>query len=214
MEILFFVVFLTQMLFVKLHLIITTMKKALPIALGLIVLVSLFRILPHPYNFTPVGAIAIFSGAYLSKRVIGWLFPIAIMLISDTILEITTGFGFHKDMWAVYGSFALMILLGQKILSGRTTGKRVLGASVLGSVLFFLLTNFSSWLIDPSGIYANSLSGLIAAYAAAIPFYNVSDPLSSFALNGLLGDLFFSGALFGAYALIVSPKNATTPVVA
>lgn len=178
------------------------MKKALPIALALVVLVSLFRLLPHPYNFTPVGAIALFCGAYLSKKWIGWLLPIAMMLLSDLVLEITTGFGIHNSMWAVYGSFLLIVLLGQKTLSGKVSGLRVAGAAVSSSLIFFLITNFSSWLIDPSGLYANNITGLFASYAAAIPFYNTSDLLSSFALNGLLGNLFFSGLLFGSYALL------------
>lgn len=189
------------------------MKKALPIALTLIVSVAAFRLLPHPYNFTPVGAMALFSGAYLSKRWIGWAFPIAIMLVSDALIELSTGYGFHDTMWAVYGAFLLTVLLGQKMLSGKVTGLRVAGASITGSVAFFLITNFASWLVDPTGLYANDIGGLMTAFAAGIPFMESSNLLSSFALNGLLGDLFFSGLLFGAYALLVKPKNALQPIL-
>lgn len=177
------------------------MKKALPYALLLIVLAASFRLMPHHiFNFTPIGAIALFSGAYLGKKVLGWIVPMAIMLITDTILELTGSVGFHAEMPFVYGAFLLAVVIGRFGLANKVSAGRVFGATVSSSLLFFIITNFGSWILSPA--YAKDLSGLVTCYVAAIPFYNPGDYLSSFALNGLLGDLFFSGILFGSYALI------------
>ena len=177
------------------------MKKALPYAILLIVLVASFRLMPHHiYNFTPVGAIALFSGAYLGRNLIGWLIPISIMLISDTVLELTGAVGFHKEMPFVYGAFLIAVLIGRYGLKQKKSFGRVLGATISSSMLFFIITNFGSWILSPA--YTKDFSGLVTCYVAAIPFYTPGDYLSSFALNGLLGDLFFTGLLFGAYELI------------
>jgi len=186
------------------------MKKTLPIALALIVLVAIFRLLPHPLNFTPVGAIALFSGAYLTKKWFGWLIPIGIMLVSDIALHLFTGNGFHDDMFAVYAAFLLIVGLGKVRLGSKVSPGRIAGSSIIGSMAFFLITNFSVWATETYGMYTNDLSGLIACYVAAIPFYTQGDLLSSFALNGIIGDLMFNGLLFGAYALISNRVGSTT----
>lgn len=189
------------------------MKKALPYAIILIVLAASFRLMPHHiYNFTPIGAIALFSGAYLGRNLLGWIIPIAIMVISDTLIEISGGVGFHKEMPFVYGAFLLSVVIGRYGLSNRISFGRVLGATVSSSLLFFIVTNFGSWISSPA--YSKDLVGLFTCYVAAIPFYTPGDYLSSFALNGLLGDLFFSGVLFGAFHLITKRLPSLTPIKA
>ncbi|MFY0673206.1 MAG: hypothetical protein JXQ87_07365 [Bacteroidia bacterium] len=177
------------------------MKKNLPILLTIIVLAAAYRLFPnHIYNFTPVGAIALFSGAYLGKKAFSALIPLAIMLLSDVAIQLTGGRGFHMEMPFVYGAFLLTYLIGSKGLAGKVKMGRLFGASLASSAVFFVITNFGSWIFSPE--YTKDIAGLITCYVAAIPFYNPGDYLSSFALNGFLGDMFFTMVLFGAYFLI------------
>ena len=148
-----------------------------------IAIAAALRIAPHPPNFAPVGALALFSGAYLGRRPLAFAAPIGAMLLSDAVL------GFHSAMPFVYAGVAATVVLGQLALS-RLSVLRVAGAAVASSVLFFALTNFGVWL--QSGMYPPTLAGLAACYVAATPFFQ----------NSLAGDLFFSALLFGGFALV------------
>lgn len=145
---------------------------------------AFMRLIPHWPNFTPVAAIALFSGAFISRKSLAMLIPFAALLISDLFL------GFHSTMIAVYAAFVITVLTGFW-LRNRVKAGNVALASVFSSVVFFLITNFGSWM---SGMmpYPMDLSGLMMAYAAGIPFFN----------NGLLGDLFYSTVLFGGFYLV------------
>jgi hypothetical protein len=151
--------------------------------LSAILVATALRLLPHPPNFTPIGAMALFSGAYLGKRWLAFVAPLAAMLLSDAVL------GFHSGMIFVYASVALIVLIGGIGLN-RKSVLRIGGAAVASSVLFFVVTNFGTWAL--SGMYPPTLSGLAACYVAAIPFFQ----------NTLAGDLFYSGMLFGGFALL------------
>lgn len=155
----------------------------------LVLSMALFRILPHWPNFTPVAAVALFGAATFERKWLGLAAPLAAMLLSDALI------GFHSTMGAVYFSFALTWLLGLFALRKPTAG-RIAGASVVSSVLFFLITNFAVWY--GSSFYPQTPAGLLSCYTAGLAFYNGT----SYFLNGLLGDLFFSGLLFGSYALL------------
>ncbi|HRZ77494.1 MAG TPA: hypothetical protein P5248_09020 [Bacteroidales bacterium] len=147
---------------------------------SIILLAALSRLLPHWPNFTPVAAIALFGGAHYGKRMQAFLVPLAALFLSDLVL------GFHHTMWAVYLGFVLTVIFGLG-LRGKVA-LLPLSATVMGSsVVFFLLTNFGSWLGSP--FYAQTMTGLLTAYTAGLPFF----------LNSLAGDLFFSGALFGSF---------------
>ena len=141
-----------------------------------------FRLVPHPPNFAPIGAMALFGGAMLSKRWLAFAAPFGALLLSDAIL------GFHATMWAVYLAFGLIVALGMVLLKTRST-VRIAGASLAASLLFFIISNFAVWL---SGGYPMTLAGLAACYTAAIPFF----------WNSVAGDLFFSALLFGGFALM------------
>ncbi len=141
------------------------------------------RLLPHPPNFAPIAAMALFGGAYFNKKWAAFLVPIAAMFITDLIL------GFHETMWAVYLSFAIIVVLGMTMLKEKKVGN-IFFASVISSVSFFIITNFGIWI--STGYYEKTGSGLAACYTAAIPFFHQT----------LLSDLFFVGILFGAYHLI------------
>ena len=140
------------------------------------------RLVPHPPNFSPIAAMALFSGAYLPKRALAFVAPFAALLLSDVVL------GFYAGMNFVYFSFALTVLIGWAIAS-RKTPLMIGSAAVASSVLFFVLTNFGMWLF--SGLYPLSGAGLAACFVAAIPFFQ----------NTLVGDLLFTALLFGGFAL-------------
>jgi hypothetical protein len=141
------------------------------------------RLLPHPPNLTSVTAIALFGGAMFSDWKLAFLVPLAAMFAGDLVL------GFHDQMFAVYGTFALIVCMGLW-LQHRRTAPRVAGAAVAASLLFFATTNFGVWALD--NMYPHTLTGLIACYTAALPFLR----------NTLEGDLLYTLVLFGGVALI------------
>lgn len=154
------------------------------IALFLILIGVGLRLLPHPPNFAPIAAIALFGGLYFSRK-IALILPIAAMVISD----ISIGDYEPKLMAFVYGSFLLCVVLGfwlKKHKKWYTVG----GSAILCSVLFFLITNFAVWAFTPW--YAKTISGLIQCYLMALPFFR----------NTLLGDLFYVTIFFGVYEIV------------
>jgi hypothetical protein len=140
------------------------------------------RIVPHAPNFSPIGAMALFSGAHLSRRGASFIAPLLALLLSDAVL------GFYGHMEVVYGSTALVVFLGWMLATNRSA-LRIAGFSLAGSTLFFLITNFGVWAYD--ALYPKTIAGLIACYTTAIPFFQ----------NGLIGDLFYAGVFFGGFAL-------------
>jgi hypothetical protein len=148
-----------------------------------IVATAALRLVPHPPNFSPIDAMALFSGAYLGRRSLAFVAPLAALLLSDLFL------GFYHGMAFVYGTVALVVVIGWW-LSSRRTPLRIGAAAFASAVLFFVLTNFGMWLF--SGFYPRTLSGLVTCYVAAIPFFQ----------NTLAGDLFYAALLFGGFALL------------
>jgi hypothetical protein len=158
------------------------------VILGAIVGLALLRLVPHPPNFTPAAAMALFAGARFERKSWAFLTPLAAMLVSDLLLEAWTGDGLHALMPVVYGCLAVVVLIGS-VLRDRTTVARLAGAAVGASALFFLVTNLVIWLAgDP---YPRSIEGLIACYVAALPFLD----------NNVLGDLIYTAVIFGVWHL-------------
>lgn len=157
-----------------------------PLALVLmIVLAALSRLLPHPPNFSPVEAMALFGGAYFAQRWLGVAVPLLAMLLADFFL------GFHSGMPVVYGAIALISLLGFA-LRGKVTVLRVASFGLMGATLFFVVTNFAVW--AGSGMYPMTANGLLACYVAGIPFFHWQ----------LAGVATYSVILFGGFALLRS----------
>src|SRR6476661_10123869 len=150
--------------------------------LSAILVAAALRLVPHPPNFTPIGAMALFSGAYLGRRPLAFAAPLGALLLSDLVL------GFYHGMATVYFSVALVVMIGMVALK-RTSAVRVGSAAVLSSILFFVITNFGMWMF--SGFYPRTLAGLEACYVAAIPFFQ----------NTVAGDLFYATLLFGGFKL-------------
>jgi hypothetical protein len=157
-------------------------KLATPVTFVLIG--AMARIIPHLPNFVPIGAMALFGGAYMSKKQALTL-PLLAMIFSDFII----GFDSLPMRAAVYGSFLLIVLMGMFIKS-KVNVKNVVFVSLLASILFFVVTNFAVWAFGT--MYPKTTGGLAEAYLLAIPFFR----------NTLLGDLFYSGAFFGGYEFV------------
>lgn len=158
-------------------------KNKLKIILLLVFLGILYRLIEHPYNFSPLGAIAIFAGFSLRKK-IGSVIPLAILFISDIFL----GFYVWQIMIAVYVCFSINVLLGSYIGKQKLM-RQAFGISVLGSIIFFLLTNTAVWAFG--NWYSHDIRGLIHCFFMALPFFR----------NSLAGDIFFTTSIFGMYKL-------------
>jgi len=152
------------------------------IAAMLVLLAAVLRILPHPWNFTPIGAMALFSGAAFRDKWKKFLFPLIALLAGDIVV------GFHKLMFVVYLSFTVSVILGICVGEKRQP-LRIAGATLLGAIQFFLITNFAIWTTFDT--YPRTLAGLVACYVAAVPLL----------LNTLAGDAVYAALLFGGYSL-------------
>jgi hypothetical protein len=179
-----------------------------PLALaGLLVLAALSRLLPHPPNFAPITAMAVFGAVRFGGLGSAILVPLLAMLLSDVGKEIIyrNGFsperGFYPLMWVIYGTFALTALLSR--LARGTRSPAVIAATTLaGSCLFFVLTNFAIW--AAGSYYPRTAEGLAECYVAAIPFFR----------NTLLGDATYATVLFGAWAWAEARFPALRPAPA
>lgn len=159
---------------------------------GMILAAALFRLVPHPPNFTPIGAMALFGGAAIANRRLAFALPLLAMLLSDLFLEFDS-----SRLW-VYGSIALITLLGRTLQGHRNSAWRVACGSLGASLVFFVVTNFGVWAM--SGWYTHTLSELGRCFAMALPFFRYT----------VIGDLVFSGVLFGGLAFLESRASVTS----
>lgn len=175
----------------------TDQNKHFLLIAGIIVVAVVSRMLPHPANFTPLAAIALFGGAYFKDRKWAFFVPILALLFSDFLLEVLyrTGYraypGFHASMIFVYGSMGLVVAMGG-LIARRINVFTVLAGATAASLVFFLVTNFGAWLSLPE--YAKTIPGLVQAYIAGIPFYKWT----------LLGDLCYTALIFGVFESILA----------
>ncbi len=169
-------------------------------AVILIVFAAFTRLFPHYPNFTAIGAIAVFGGAVIKDKKLAFILPLAALLLSDICLQLFTPIkGFYGGgQLFVYGAFLLITFLAT-FMRKRNVANVAL-AAVWSGAIFFLVSNFGVWMLS-NNFYPKTLAGLGACYWAAIPFYQ-GELTGSFLLNGIVGDLFFSAILFGAYALV------------
>jgi hypothetical protein len=152
------------------------------LALAMIGIAAALRIAPHPWNFTPIGATALFSGAVLKDRRLAFLFPMLALFAGDVFI------GFHKLIPVVYASFLLSVAIGFWLRDCRTVA-RISLATVLGAVQFFIVVDLGVWAFGST--YPHTREGLLACYVAAIPFL----------WNMLASDALYGALLFGGYAL-------------
>jgi len=172
------------------------MRFMLPLLL--VILGVVCRVTPHPWNFVPVGAIALFAGATFANRRAAILLPLLMLFAGDTALELLTGQGYHSLMPVVYATYALIAILGWLLRERRNSPLVIAGGATAGAILFFLTTNFAVWALG--NMYPHTLEGLAACFVAAIPFFE----------RTLMSDLLFSAIFFGIYA--VAERRVATAV--
>ncbi len=157
----------------------------------LIILGILSRLIPHPDNMVPLGAIALYAAARLPKQ---WaiIVPLAILLLSDALIDMGHGYAFHfTPRLTTYFAFTLIVAFGW--LAPRNAGMMTrFGMAAGASTLFFLLSNFAVWISGGGFGYALNFGGLASTYAVALPFYH----------NSLIADVLGTGVLFGLDALL------------
>lgn len=160
------------------------MKRTnLLIALTLIGLAVLLRILPHPPNFAPVAAIALFGGAVLPRR-LALIAPLLAMIVSDFFM------GFHNLVLVTWGAYALIALASSQWLR-KSNLSRGAFLTMSSSVFFFTITNFAVWF--EGNLYPRTFAGLQQCFTLALPFFR----------NTFLSDMVYTAALFSLYALAV-----------
>lgn len=147
-----------------------SLSKKEKVLASFVLVAALTRLLPHPPNFAPITAMALFSGVFFDKKALGFMVPLMAMIISDLFL------GFYTISAFVYLSFFLITLLGRGI------GKVHVGSVLLASFLFFVISNLGVWVL----YYPLTLEGFVTCFTLAIPFFGTA----------LLGDVFYSVVLF------------------
>ena len=167
-------------------------KKNLVLILIISAVILLTRLIPHAPNFSPLAALILFAGAYLSKtKYLIWLF--LAILVSDFFL------GFYEPliMLAVYFSLAINLILGN-IIKKHKSFLNIISVSLLSSLLFFLITNFAVW--AAGDWYPHNLNGLLLSYDLALPFFK----------NTLVSSLLYTGLFFGVYESILCWQKRKT----
>ena len=154
-------------------------------------------------NFTPIGAMALFGGAYFINKGRAFLFPLLTLFISDIFLiqtvyaEHSTGI-MYEGWYFTYVAFAIMVLIGSKLIK-KVSFKSVILSALVAGLAHFIIGNFGVWLGGGLNIttglpYTRNFSGLIMCYTLAIPFFK----------NMLAGNLIYSAILFGGFELAQS----------
>ena len=152
------------------------------------------RLLPHPWNFTPLVAIGLYAGAKAARLRTGILAVVLALLLSDAVM------GFYGGMWYVYAALLIPVFAG-RLIRNRGGLLPLAAAAGCSSLAFYVTTNFMVW--ATGHLYPHTVAGLAACYAAGIPFYG----------NQLLGDAFYVTALFGGHVLMArflepAPRSA------
>jgi hypothetical protein len=167
------------------------MNKRLTLLIGIVLTAALARLLPHPPNATPVAAMALLGGACLRNRKLAYLLPLAAMLLSDLVLGFTryrmsSMLGIQP---VVYACILATTAIGQ-LIKNRRSFWQVGAASLAGSIVFYIVTNFAVWAMGHTP--GTPVSSLVACYVDAIPFFQ----------NTLVGDLAYNTIFFGGLALL------------
>lgn len=141
------------------------------------------RLLPHPWNFTPLMTIALFAGSHARRAGTAVLVTLFALAFSDAVM------GFYPGFWYVYAAALIPVLLG-RVIRNHEGASAIAAAAIASSLSFFLITNFMFW--ATGRLYPRTMAGLSTCYLAGTPFYR----------NQVLGDVVYTVAIFGGYALI------------
>jgi hypothetical protein len=160
-----------------------------------VVLALIARFVAVPVGVTPVTGSLLFFGAYGSRRQM-W-FPFAMLAVSDVVLtKFVYHFVFSWDHFVTWAWYAAIIWLGTR-LRDNAKPMWVVASALASSVSFFLVSNFAVWACW--NMYPKNFAGLMASYAAALPFFRRS----------LAGDLVFTVVMF-AVPVVLSKLSART----
>ncbi len=152
-------------------------KNNIILIVGTLLVLAISRLLPHAYNFTPLGGIAVLGATYFRHSIWKYVVPILAFYLSDLLVTnilyasyySNEGFiWFSSHMVWTYGAILIIVFVGSMVMRIKSF-KNLLGASVLGAILFFLISNFGSWMADP--MYPKTMGGIMTAYVAGIPFF-------------------------------------------
>lgn len=158
---------------------------------GLIFTAVISRIIPHPFNVTPLIAVSLFAGAKFKDTKWAFIIPAVSFFMSDVILSYMNHYDlFHDTIFFTYASIVLIVLLGRILNNQKFSFGKTFGLTIASSLLFFIISNFGVWLFG--NMYSMNIEGLINCYVMAIPFNKYS----------VLGDLFFVAVLFGTYEFV------------
>jgi len=166
------------------------------------------RLIPHYPNFTAIGAISLFGAAFSGRRSVAIIIPYLVMLLSDMILNNIIYASIYPDdyknfiflyrgaLWS-YAAFGIIVMFGYTLFRNGVDLTKVIFGGLGASTIFFLLSNFGVW--ATTGAYPVNFGGLMACYAAGLPFL----------INQVFGDLFYSLMLFGValHVFMLKPKR-------
>jgi hypothetical protein len=161
----------------------STMEIQKGLWIGMVFLGACARLLPHPWNFTPIMAIGLFAGFQARKASTGVLATLLALVLSDAVM------GFYPGFWYVYAAALIPVLLGW-LIRNRSGAGAIAAAALASSLSFFLITNFMFW--ATSLWYPHTAAGLTACFLAGIPFYQ----------NQALGDALYTVGIFGGYEVL------------
>ncbi len=152
------------------------------LAIFLIIFGIASRFVIHAPNFTPVIAIALFSGVYLNKKYAMFV-PVILMIIADLFI------GLHNTIFFTWGSMLLVAGLGFWARKNKNV-KRIAISGLFSAILFFVITNFGAWLF----MYPRTMEGFVNCYIAAIPFFRTT----------FLSTFVYVFILFGIYEIVAN----------
>lgn len=158
------------------------------VALGVIA-----RVIPHAWNFAPVGGIGLYAGAYFKPR-IAWAIPLVTLFVGDLFL----GFYPFTGMFFTYLGFLAGPLVGRWLLAKRRTVLRFGSAVFIAATIHFVVSNIGAWLT----LYPRTLEGLVDCYVLALPFYPAT----------LLGDAIYAAIFFGCHELVQRLRRSSGSV--
>jgi hypothetical protein len=158
------------------------------------------RLLPHPWNPTPIGAMFLFSAATFRSRLEGWILPFAALLISDVLTAELLHQGHGVFDWPVWISFTAVGAVGW-VLRSKIAPLRVLGVAIAGALTFYIVVDFAIW-VGRQHTYPHTLAGLMDCYIAALPFLR----------NDVIGNVVYCAIMFGSYAWIAERRRVATAV--
>jgi hypothetical protein len=166
------------------------MNKRLMVLASIVLAAAMTRLAPHPPNVTPIAAMALFGGAFLPNRRMAFALPLVAMLLSDVVLGATLyGKALFVSQPVVYACLLATAAMG-KLIRDRRSAINVGAVTLASSLMFYAVTNLAVW--ASGSLYPATWNGLGTCYTAAIPFFR----------NSLIGDMLFTGLLFGGFALL------------